>query len=116
MRAVVTYMATISMAVAGNHVITRLREKLFSHMQGLSILYHQKQRSGDLIIRLIGDMGMIKEVAVTAVVPLISSGLIFTLILSAMLWLNWQLALIALLPLPILWLVTIKKSKKRYTL
>ncbi|MFB9217859.1 ABC transporter ATP-binding protein [Vibrio sinaloensis] len=114
-RAVVTYMATISMAVAGNHVITRLREKLFSHMQGLSILYHQKQRSGDLIIRLIGDMGMIKEVAVTAVVPLISSGLIFTLILSAMLWLNWQLALIALLPLPILWLVTIKKSKKIHT-
>lgn len=111
LRAMVTYVATISMAVAGNHIIIRLREKLFTHLQGLSVLYHQKQRSGDLIIRLIGDMGMIKEVSVTAIVPLLSSGLIFTVILSVMLWLNWQLALIALVPLPILWLVTLNKSK-----
>ncbi|WP_081981452.1 ABC transporter ATP-binding protein [Vibrio variabilis] len=112
LRAIVTYIATISMAVAGNHIIIRLREKLFTHLQGLSVLYHQKQRSGDLIVRLIGDMGMIKEVSVTAIVPLLSSGLIFVLILSVMLWLNWQLALIALIPLPILWLVTLSKSKR----
>tara|TARA_Y100001956_G_scaffold82587_1_gene104141 strand:+ start:2173 stop:3963 length:1791 start_codon:yes stop_codon:yes gene_type:complete len=115
LRAAVTYIATICMAVAGNHVITRLREKLFTHLQGLSVLYHQKQRSGDLVIRLIGDMGMIKEVSVTAIVPLLSSGLIFSLILSVMLWLNWQLALISLIPLPILWLVTLNKSKHIHT-
>lgn len=115
LRAVVTYIATISMAIAGNHVIIRLRDKVFTHLQGLSVLYHQKQRSGDLVVRLISDMGMIKETSVTAVVPLMSSGLIFSIILSVMLWLDWQLTLIALIPLPILWLVTISKSKRIHT-
>ncbi|MGF1694908.1 ABC transporter ATP-binding protein/permease [Vibrio lamellibrachiae] len=112
LRALMTYFTTVLMALAGNHVIISLREQLFNHLQGLSTVYHQKQRSGDLVVRIISDMGIMKEVAITAVVPLIGNSFIFIAIIGVMLWLNWQLALISLSTLPILWLVTLKKSKR----
>ncbi|OIQ26085.1 MAG: ABC transporter ATP-binding protein [Vibrio sp. MedPE-SWchi] len=112
LRALMTYFTTVLMALAGNHVIISLREKLFNHLQGLSTVYHQKQRSGDLVVRIISDMGLMKEVAITAAVPLIGNSFIFISIIGVMLWINWQLALISLTTLPFLWLVTLKKSKK----
>lgn len=111
-RAIFTYATTVLMAVAGNHVIISLRGKVFNHIQGLSTIYHQQQRSGDLVVRIISDMGLMKEIAITAAVPLIGNSLIFICIVAVMLWLNWQLALIALCTLPLLWLVTLSKSKK----
>ena len=114
-RALLTYSTTVLMAIAGNRIIISLRSKVFNHLQGLSTIYHQQQRSGDLVIRLISDMGLMKEVAITAAVPLIGNSLIFICILVVMLWLNWQLTLVALCTLPFLWLVTLSKSKKIHT-
>lgn len=111
-RALLTYATTICMALAGNHVIISLREKLFRHLQELSSIYHQKQRSGDLVVRIISDIGLIKDIAITAAVPLIGNAFIFVGIIGVMLWLNWQLALIALSTLPLLWFITLKKSKR----
>ncbi len=110
-RALTTYATTVCMALAGNHIIIRLRGQLFDHLQRLSPIFYQKQRSGDLVVRLISDMGMMKEVAVTAAVPLIGNVLIFFCIVVVMLWLNWQLALLSLSTLPLLWLMTLSKSK-----
>ncbi|MFN3015806.1 ABC transporter ATP-binding protein [Vibrio coralliilyticus] len=111
-RSLLTYSTTVFMALAGNHVIISLRGKVFNHIQGLSTVYHQQQRSGDLVVRIISDMGLIKEIAITAAVPLLGNSLIFICIVGVMFWLNWQLALVALSTLPLLWLVTLKKSKK----
>ncbi len=110
-RAFFTYLMTVSMALVGNHVITGLRGKLFDHLQSLSTVYHQTQRSGDLVVRIISDMGVMKEVAVTAVIPLLGNLLVFIGVLAVMLWLNWSLALIAISPLPLVWLVTLRKSR-----
>ncbi|NVD08486.1 ABC transporter ATP-binding protein [Vibrio sp. JPW-9-11-11] len=115
LRALATYTTTICMALVGNHVIIRLRAQLFDHLQRLSPVFYQKQRSGDLVVRLISDMGMMKEVAVTAAVPLLGNSLIFICIVSVMLWLNWQLALLSLSTLPLLWLFTLSSSKQIHT-
>ncbi|MBL4829341.1 MAG: ABC transporter ATP-binding protein [Aliivibrio sp.] len=112
LRALMTYLTTICMALAGNHIITSLRERLFSHLQALSPVFHQQQKSGDLVIRTISDIGLIKEVAITAAVPLIGNTLIFVSIMFVMLWLNWQLALLSLSTIPLLWFITKKKSQQ----
>ncbi|KOO15089.1 ABC transporter ATP-binding protein [Vibrio xuii] len=111
-RALLTYSTTVLMALAGNHIIIRLRSKVFNHIQGLSTIYHQQQRSGDLVVRIISDMGLMKEISITAAVPLLGNSLIFICIIGVMLWLNWQLTLVSLCTLPLLWLVTLSKSKK----
>ena len=112
LRSLVTYSTTISAALAGNNIITKIRGVLFKHIQKLSLSFHHKERSGDLVARVIGDIGLLKEVAVTAVVPLVGNLLIFVGIVGVMFWLNWQLTLVSLSTLPLLWLTTIKKGKR----
>lgn len=110
-RAMSGYYATIGFALIGNRVLTRLREHLFRHLQTISLGFHDRARGGDLVVRMIGDIGMVKEVAVTAILPMFGNILILAGMLGVMFWLNWQLALAALATTPLLWLLTMKRSQ-----
>lgn len=96
LRAVCNYGATVAFALGGSRVATHLRARVFDHVQGLSRSYHGKARSGDVVQRLVADVGRLQEVAVTAGMPLIVS--VFTLVamLGVMTWLDPMLALIVL--------------------
>ncbi len=112
LRAVFEYLATLAFALAGARVLTRVRGDLFRHLQALPLSFHQTARTGDLTVRLISDIGMLKETAVTAAMPLAVNTLVLVGMVAVMLWLDWQLALIALVPLPLLWLSTLRFGRK----
>jgi ATP-binding cassette subfamily B protein len=105
-RAACTYCQKVGFALVGNRVMTNVRAALYRHIQCLSLSFHNKARSGDLIVRVIGDIGMLKDVAVTALMPLIGSLMILALMSGLMLWMNWQLALLVLVLAPLYWLPT----------
>lgn len=111
-RAIFAYLSTVALALAGNHVLTEVRGDLYRHIQRLSLSYHSQARSGDLINRLTGDIGRLQEVAVTAALPLAAN--VFTLVgmLLVMLWMNVQLALLALLVVPI-FILTMKRMGRQ---
>jgi ATP-binding cassette subfamily B protein len=115
LRAVFQYLATIAFAIVGNRVLTEVRGVLFRHLQGLSLAFHSRARTGDLTTRLIGDVGMLKETMVTAALPLLANAMVLVGMLAVMLWLDWQLALIALLPLPLLWLGSVRIGRQIQT-
>lgn len=106
LRAGFQYLATIGFALVGNRVLTSVRGDLFRHLQSLSVGFHARSRAGDLTLRLVGDVGMLKDTLVTAAMPLAANVLIFVGMVGVMLWLDWQLALVAIAPLPILWLLS----------
>lgn len=112
LRAGVSYISTICFALAGNRVLTQIRGALFRHLQNLSIRFHGKSRSGDIVVRMIGDIGMVKEVAVTALLPLLSNVLILAGMFLVMFLLDPQLALVAFCAIPILGLATMRRGKK----
>ncbi len=112
LRGLCTYYQKVGFALVGNKVLTRVRGALFRHIQCLSLSFHSKARSGDLIVRVIGDIGLLKDVAVTAFMPLIGSVLILTSMAGLMLWLNWKLALLVLLSAPLYWLPILFLSRK----
>ncbi len=112
LRGLCTYYWKVGFALVGNKVLTRVRGALFRHIQCLSLSFHSKARSGDLIVRVIGDIGLLKDVAVTAFMPLIGSVLILASMAGLMLWLNWKLALLVLLSAPLYWLPTLLLSRK----
>ncbi|MFZ3583779.1 ABC transporter ATP-binding protein [Loktanella sp. DJP18] len=112
LKALFQYLATIGFALVGNRVLTAVRADLFRHLQALSLGFHTRARGGDLTMRLIGDVGMLKETAVTAALPLLASVLVLVGMVGVMLWLDWQLALLALSPLPILWLISQRATVK----
>lgn len=112
LKAAATYLSTIAFAMVGSRVLTEVRNDLFRHVQRLSLGFHTKAKAGDLTIRLIGDVGMLKETTVTAILPLAANILVLAGMVGVMLWLNWQLALLAFLPLPLLWFSTVRASRR----
>ena len=96
-RAICLYYEKVGFALVGNRVLTQVRGALVRHIQCLSMAFHNKARSGDLLVRVMGDIGMLKQVSVTAFMPMIGNLLVLTLMASLMLWLHWKLALLVLI-------------------
>ncbi len=112
LRALAAYYHTVGFALAGNRVLTEVRQDLYRHLQGLSLSFHTKARNGDLILRVISDVGVIQEVTVTAVIPLVANLLILVGMLVVMFWLNAQLTWLALITVPWFCFSTVHLSRR----
>ncbi len=107
LRSVASYWQTIGFAQIGNRVLRKVRSQLYRHVQYLSLSFHTKAKTGDLVVRVISDVAMLQDVAVTALIPTIAKVLIVTSMMGLMFYLNWQLALIAVSVFPLFWLRTV---------
>jgi ATP-binding cassette, subfamily B, bacterial len=112
LRAGAGYLTTVGFALAGSRALTEVRATLFRHLQTLSLGFHNRARGGDLVVRTISDIGLMQEVVVTALLPLLGNLLILIGMLAVMLWLDASLALIALLPLPLLGVLTWRRGRR----
>lgn len=104
LRALAAYSSAVGFALVGNRVLAEVRSDLYRHLQRLSLSFHARARGGDLVVRVIGDVGMLKEVTVTAFLPLASNLLILVGMFGVMLWLQWRLVLLAMITVPLFWL------------
>jgi ATP-binding cassette subfamily B protein len=82
-------------------VISDVRARLFDHVQNLPSAFFARTKRGDILARFSVDIaayeGAVKHLSNSALLPL------FELVagIGLMLWLNWQLAAVALLVFPI---------------
>ncbi|WP_309131406.1 ABC transporter ATP-binding protein [Brevibacterium sp.] len=95
-RAVTNYASTICFALVGARVATQLRSRVFDHVQSLSLKYHSKASIGDTSQRLVGDIGRLQEVAVTAGLPLVGNVITLVVLLGVMIVLDPVLSAIVL--------------------
>src|SRR5262249_62057566 len=65
-----------------------------------------------LILRVMSDVNMLKDVVVTAALPLLANVLILLSMVGVMFWLEWKLALAALVTLPLFWLCTARVTPR----
>jgi len=71
--AATSYFSTVSLALAGSRILSRVRNDLFAHLQRLSLRFHSQAKSGDLTMRLINDIGMLREAVITALMPMLAN-------------------------------------------
>lgn len=95
-RAMCNYGSTIAFAKTGVKVAARLRSKVFEHIQSLSLRYHSTASVGDTSQRLVGDMGRLQEVAVTAGLPMVGNLLTLLTLFIVVIVLNPVLALVVI--------------------
>ena len=112
LRALAAYYNTVGFALVGNRVLTAVRSELYSHLQRLSLSFHTGARSGDLIVRVTSDVGLLQDVAVTALLPLFANALTLVGMAAVMLWLNAPLTLLALATGPLFWVFTTRRSRR----
>ncbi|MFN8421575.1 MAG: ABC transporter transmembrane domain-containing protein [Anaerolineae bacterium] len=83
-----------NMSYAGQRVIQKLRDELFSHIQYLSMSFFSTYETGRLIARVIGDVNVLRETLTWAVVGTMRDVLILVGILISMLLLSLPLTLV----------------------
>ncbi len=112
LRALSSYLMTICFALVGNRLLTRVRADLYAHLQRLSMAFHDKAGTGDLVQRVTADVGRLKEVAVTAGLPLTGNFATLIGMVAVVAVLDWQLALVMLLVFPIFALTGMRLSRR----
>ena len=81
--------------------MTQIRNRLYRHLQRLSLGYHTKVRSGDLIVRVSSDTSRLQEILLTAALPLLVSSLTLLGMVGVMAWLDLRLTLLSLVTFPL---------------
>ena len=86
-------------------IIADFRTHLFRHLQTLSLSFFAKRRTGEILSRLMNDVGVIQNLVTET--PIDSAKQLVTLIggLAFLLFMNWKLCLLIVLLLPLLVLV-----------
>ncbi|MFQ5506851.1 MAG: ABC transporter ATP-binding protein, partial [Planctomycetota bacterium] len=96
------YWKTLLLASVGQRVVAKLREDLHDHLLGLSLAYHGDQRSGDLLVRMVGDTVMMRQLLVEGLFSLGQETLMVLGVLGVMAWLDPMLAVVAALVVPLI--------------
>ena len=90
----------------GQWVMHDLRRVLYSHIQRLSLSYHDQKRTGDLISRVTSDIDAVQSLISNVLLGMVVNVLTLLGMMLVMLYLNWQFTLIALAVAPgLFWVV-----------
>src|SRR5207244_3834025 len=86
----------------GYETVYALRRELFSHLQRLSLSFHNRARSGDLLTKIAGDTNTLKDVFADSILKFSTHLLTVVGMFAIMFALNWKIGLIALATIPFL--------------
>ncbi len=86
----------------GQHVQHDIRVQVFTHLQRMELPFLDKNPIGRLITRVTNDVSCLNELFSSSIITIIGEGLTLVLIVAALLYYNWRLALLTFVVLPIL--------------
>jgi ATP-binding cassette subfamily B protein len=92
-------------AWVGERFLLALRGRLYDHVRRLPPDFFEGRQLGDLVVRLSEDIMQVEELLITGVVGAVSSGVAIVCFLAALIYLQAQLAVAAILVVPVTWLL-----------
>lgn len=96
-----TFLTRQTIIVVSRHIEFDLRNDFLSHIQMLSLSYFQNTPTGDLMAHATNDIGAVRNALGPGIMYPTDTLMTFTMVLGLMLWTDWQLTLLALIPLPL---------------
>lgn len=90
----------------GQRVMRDLRDRLYSHLQSLSLGFFTDTRTGEIQSRIANDVGGVQNVVINTISNVLSNTVIVISTLIAMLILSWELTLVAVGTTPIFFILT----------
>ncbi len=98
--------AEIYLAKGGRLLGLNMRVALYSHLQRLSLAFYGQQRTGDLLTRVTSDVTALEDFVTVSLSDIVGSILLIGFILYTITINAWQVALMALVIIPIMALVS----------
>lgn len=106
------YAQTLLTTWLGQRVMFDLREEIFGHLQRLDLRFYDRNPVGRLMTRLTSDVETLNELFSSGVVSVFGDVFTLVFILGAMLWMDWELALVSFAVLPLVG-ITVALFRKR---
>jgi ABC-type multidrug transport system fused ATPase/permease subunit len=97
-----SYAQTYLTGWVGERILADLRMKLFSHLQGLSLGFFERNRAGVIISRLTNDVEALDQLVTDGVTSLVQNTLMLVGTAILLFILDWRLALATLAVIPLM--------------
>ncbi len=96
-----SYLQRVIMGRVGMRVVTDLRQELFDHLLTQNLAFFRSESSGNLLSRIVNDVYMVQYAVTQAITGLVQH--VFTVVglVVVVFYLNWKLALVAIIAFPL---------------
>jgi len=110
--ALMLWVRSLTMHVLGEKIILDLRKQIYARLQTLSVSYFDNRQTGEIMSRVTNDTEVVEEFINHAADTLISDAIRLTAMCVVMFWVSRTLALIAVVPIPVLFILAFRFSRK----
>ena len=98
----------------GQQVMRDLRDRLYSHLQTLSLAFFTNTKTGEIQSRLANDVGGVQSVVTTTASSILANVVTFVSSIVAMIIISWQLTIVAVITVPaFFWLTKMVGERRR---
>jgi ATP-binding cassette subfamily B multidrug efflux pump len=101
-----SYVQEILLNIVGQKVMFDLRTEIFTKLQHQEVAYYDKNPVGRVLTRLTSDVDSLNELFTSGVIDVLGDLVIIFAIIAQMFWLDWRLALVSLITVPLLFTAT----------
>ena len=98
----------------GQLVMRDLRDRLYSHLQTLSLAFFTNTKTGEIQSRLANDVGGVQSVVTTTASTILANVVTFVSSIVAMIIISWQLTIVSVITVPVFfWLTKVVGDSRR---
>ncbi|MFV0389679.1 MAG: ABC transporter ATP-binding protein [Pyrinomonadaceae bacterium] len=97
-----SYLQEILLNVVGQRVMLTLRSQIFEKLQRIQVSYYDKNPVGRIITRLTSDVDSLNELFTSGVIEGLGDLVVIFAIITFMFLLDWKLAIVSLIVIPLL--------------
>ncbi|HEY0380152.1 MAG TPA: ABC transporter ATP-binding protein [Pyrinomonadaceae bacterium] len=101
-----SYLQAVLLETVGQRVMYDLRSELYRKLQRQEVAYYDRNPVGRVMTRLTSDVDALNELFTSGVIDVLGDLVMIAGIIVVMLWMDWQLTLVALVTVPLLVLAT----------
>jgi ATP-binding cassette, subfamily B, multidrug efflux pump len=101
-----SYIQEILLNSVGQRVMFDLRTQLFTKLQRQEVAYFDRYPVGRTMTRLTGDVDALNELFTSGVIDVLGDLVVIFAIVALMFWMDWKLALVSLVTVPLLFIAT----------
>ena len=105
-RFIFSYIQEILLNVIGQRVMFDLRTQIYTKLQQQEVAYYDKNPVGRIITRITSDVDALNELFTSGVIDVLGDLVVIVAIIGMMFWLDWKLALVSLITVPLLFAAT----------
>ncbi len=110
--AVLTFGSSYFVVKAGQKTTLDLRNQIYSHLQHLSISFYERRRTGEIMSRVTNDVGGVQALVTQGLIDIVTSLARIAGISGYIIYVNWRLALITFIGLPLIGLSFSRYGKR----